>query len=347
MALYVDIEKDLSSFTLKSKFEQENGVLGFLGESGSGKSMTLKCIAGLENPSRGKIILNNRVLFDSEKKINLSAQERKVGFLFQNYALFPHMTVVENIELGLSNLQKEERNKIAKEYIKRLCLEGLENRYPWQLSGGQQQRVALARALAPSPDILLLDEPFSALDYHLRSNMERELINILNDYHGDVIFVTHDREEAYRVCKDIVVYDKGISLPKREVHDLFNNPQSLAEAKITGCKNISKIDILDKNTIHAKNWGIKIKLKKAIDSNTKYMGIRAHHISMEDNHNEECYYLTVKNIIENPFSYSVYVINEDDKTFNEIHIEVNKDIKPINIGDKILIKLHVDKLFLF
>ena len=197
MALYVDIEKDLSSFTLKSKFEQENGVLGFLGESGSGKSMTLKCIAGLENPSRGKIILNNRVLFDSEKKINLSAQERKVGFLFQNYALFPHMTVVENIELGLSNLQKEERNKITKEYIKRLCLEGLENRYPWQLSGGQQQRVALARALAPSPDILLLDEPFSALDYHLRGNMERELINILNDYHGDVIFVTHDREERY------------------------------------------------------------------------------------------------------------------------------------------------------
>ncbi len=125
---------------------------------------------------------------------------------------------------------------------------------------------------------------------------------------------------------------------KKEVHDLFNNPQSLAEAKITGCKNISKIDILDKNTIHAKNWGIKIKLKKDIGSNVKYMGIRAHHISIEDNSNEECYYLTVKNVIENPFSYSVYVINEEDKTFNEIHIEVNKDIKPINIGDKILIK---------
>ena len=347
MALYVDIEKDLSSFTLKSKFNNENGVLGFLGESGSGKSMTLKCIAGLENPSRGKIILNNRVFFDSEKKINLSAQERKVGFLFQNYALFPHMTVVQNIELGLGNLKKEERSKVTNEYIKKLCLEGLENRYPWQLSGGQQQRVALARALAPSPDVLLLDEPFSALDYHLRGNMERELINILNDYHGDVIFVTHDREEAYRVCKDIVVYDKGLSMPKRKVHDLFDNPISLAEAKITGCKNISKIDILDKNTIYAKDWGIEIKLRNEIEKKYEYMGIRSHHIFIERNNNKNSFCLTVKNIIENPFSYSVYVINEGDKFLNEIILEVNKNIKPINIGDKVTINIEEDKLFLF
>lgn len=347
MTLYVDIEKDLSSFTLKANFEHTNGVLGFLGESGSGKSMTLRCIAGLEKPTRGKIILNGRVLFDSEKKINLSTQERKVGFLFQNYALFPHMTISQNIELGLGNLTKEERNKVSKEYIKRLCLEGLENRYPWQLSGGQQQRVALARALSTSPDILLLDEPFSALDYHLRGNMEKELINILKDYHGDVIFVTHDREEAYRVCNDIVVYDKGSGIKKREVHDLFDNPCSFAEAKITGCKNISRIDILDNNTIYSKAWGIKFKLKKNIDINNKYIGIRENYISIVDNNNENCFNLTVKNVIKNPFSYRICVINEDYEYCEDIHIEVNKKIGPINIGDKVTIQFEEDKVFLF
>ncbi len=166
MSLYVDIEKDLSSFKLKVEIKQEKGTLGFLGESGSGKSMTLKCIAGLEKPTRGKIVLNDRVLFDSEKKINLSTQDRKVGFLFQNYALFPHMTVSQNIELGLLKLSKSEKKEIVARYLDILKLNGFEGRYPWQLSGGQQQRVALARALATSPDILLLDEPFSALDHH-------------------------------------------------------------------------------------------------------------------------------------------------------------------------------------
>lgn len=178
----MDIEKDLSSFKLKVEIKQEKGTLGFLGESGSGKSMTLKCIAGLEKPTRGKIVLNDRVLFDSEKKINLSTQDRKVGFLFQNYALFPHMTVSQNIELGLLKLSKSEKKEIVARYLDILKLNGFEGRYPWQLSGGQQQRVALARALATSPDILLLDEPFSALDHHLRSNMEKELMNMLKDY---------------------------------------------------------------------------------------------------------------------------------------------------------------------
>ena len=189
MSLYVDIEKDLSSFKLKVEIKQEKGTLGFLGESGSGKSMTLKCIAGLEKPTRGKIVLNDRVLFDSEKKINLSTQDRKVGFLFQNYALFPHMTVSQNIELGLLKLSKSEKKEIVARYLDILKLNGFEGRYPWQLSGGQQQRVALARALATSPDILLLDEPFSALDHHLRSNMEKELMNMLKDYKGDILFV--------------------------------------------------------------------------------------------------------------------------------------------------------------
>ncbi len=345
MSLYVDIEKNLSSFTLKAKFSQDRKILGFLGESGSGKSMTLKCIAGLEVPTRGKIILNNRVIFDSEKNINLSTQERKVGFLFQDYALFPHMSVIQNIELGLSHLPNLERKKISKEYIKRLHIEGLENRYPWQLSGGQKQRVALARALAPSPDILLLDEPFSALDYHLRSSMEKELISILKEYKGDVIFVTHDREESYRVCDDIVVYHKGVSMPKREVHDLFDVPMSYAEAKITGCKNICEIDILDDSSIYSKDWNIKFKVNKYVDKNIKYMGIRAHYISIVNKESDNTFNLKVNNIIENPFSYTVFVNN--DNCSKSIQLEVNKNIKPLNIGDYILIKFDEGKIFLF
>lgn len=347
MSLYVDIEKKLSSFTLKVKFEQQDGVLGFLGESGSGKSMTLRCIAGLEKPTKGKIILNGRVLFDSENKINLSTQDRKVGFLFQNYALFPHMSVTQNIELALDKLKKEEKSKISREYIDRLYLNGLENRYPWQLSGGQQQRVALARALSTSPEILLLDEPFSALDYHLRGNMEKELINILKDYSGDIVFVTHDISEAYRVCDDIVVYNKGLAMPKRNIDDLFTNPKSLAEAKITGCKNISKAEKLNQNTIYAKDWGHVYKVNDYIDDNIEYVGIREHHISIEKEEGDNTFYFKISSIVENPFSYTIYAINEEIHGYRPIEIDVSKDLGNFKIEDKILIKLQEKSIFTF
>ncbi|WP_082007820.1 ATP-binding cassette domain-containing protein [Terrisporobacter othiniensis] len=260
MSLIIDIEKDFGTFSLKVNIEQENGVLGLLGESGCGKSMTLKCIAGIVKPDKGKIILNGRVFFDSEKKINIPPQERKVGYLFQNYALFPHMTIKENIEIGLSSLSKDEKKKIVKEYLIKMKLEGFENRYPHQLSGGQKQRIAFARALACSPDILLLDEPFSALDYHLKSNMENELIEIIKDFEGHIVYVTHDISECYRVCDDIVVFNRGKGLNKRSKDGLFKHPMSMTEAIITGCKNISQIDIIDEKTVFSKNWGNKMKL---------------------------------------------------------------------------------------
>ena len=208
MSVEINIEKDLGTFKLKTSFNNSSGSLGFLGESGSGKSMCLKCIAGLETPDKGKIVINDKILFDSEKKINLPPQERKIGYLFQNYALFPNMTIEENLSIALKNLSKQEKKKLCNEYIEKFHLTGLNKRYPWQLSGGQQQRVALARALITSPEILLLDEPFSALDHHLRHNMEKELVNTLKDFNGDIIFVTHDIEECYRVCSNILVFNK-------------------------------------------------------------------------------------------------------------------------------------------
>ena len=143
MSLYVDIEKQFSSFKLKVNFESKNEVLGLLGESGSGKSITLKCISGLITPDKGQIILNDKVFFDSDKKINLSPQLRNTGYLFQNYALFPTMKIKDNIKIGIADMQKEKQNLLMKEYIKKFGLSGLEDRYPWQLSGGQMQRVAL------------------------------------------------------------------------------------------------------------------------------------------------------------------------------------------------------------
>lgn len=173
MALLVDIEKVLQGFTLKVKLDIGNETLGLLGQSGCGKSMTLKCIAGIETPTKGKIILNGRTLFDSEKGINIPIKKRKVGYLFQNYALFPNMTVLQNIQFGLKDLSQKEREKIAQDKINMFQLNGLENRYPSQLSGGQQQRVAIARALAVEPEILLLDEPFSALDNFLKVRLKK------------------------------------------------------------------------------------------------------------------------------------------------------------------------------
>ncbi|MGL5507709.1 MAG: sulfate/molybdate ABC transporter ATP-binding protein [Paraclostridium sp.] len=308
MSLYINIKKELKNFTLDVKLEQVNKVTGLLGESGCGKSMTLKCIAGLEKPDKGKIIINDKVLFDSEKNINLKPQERNIGFLFQNYALFPHMTVSENIKIGIKNLDKTNQDKICNEYIKRFHLENLEKSYPWQLSGGQQQRVALARALIKNPDILLLDEPFSALDYHLRYNLEIELKTILKDYEGQVMFVTHDIEEAYRVCNDIVVYDKGIVENKRNKKELFTNPNSLAQAKLTGFKNISKIECID-GKVYANDWDIYINLKEYKDIKTKsYLSLREHHIKLYKDgiyNEEDKIKMSIINIIENPFNYII------------------------------------------
>ncbi|WP_249175116.1 sulfate/molybdate ABC transporter ATP-binding protein, partial [Clostridium tyrobutyricum] len=210
MGLYVDIEKKFPEFNLKVKFESKDGVLGLLGASGSGKSMTLKCIAGLETPDRGKIVLNEKIFYDSGKNINIPIKKRKVGFLFQDYALFPNMTVNQNIGFALDNISKSEKGEIVREKINMMNLTGLSERFPSQLSGGQQQRVAIARALAINPEILLLDEPFSALDSHLRSKMEKEIVGILSTYSGSAVFVSHNRDEIYRICKNIAVIDNGV-----------------------------------------------------------------------------------------------------------------------------------------
>lgn len=209
MTLYVKIFKHLAEFDLNVEFEVDQKAMGLMGASGSGKSMTLKCIAGIETPDYGKIILNNKVLFDSEKKINLPIQKRNVGYLFQNYALFPNMSVKENIACGLKAHKVESIEEKIDSALKQFHIYELKNRYPNQLSGGQKQRVALARLVAYDPDVLLFDEPFSALDEDLKEGLMKELKPILS-MDKPVIFVSHNKEEVQYLCERKYKIKQGI-----------------------------------------------------------------------------------------------------------------------------------------
>jgi len=311
MELYVDIEKKLPGFTLDVNFKASSDVLGLLGASGAGKSMTLRCIAGLEKPDKGRIVLNGRVLFDSGQGINLPSRERKIGFLFQNYALFPNMTVAENIGFALENITREDRSTIIRQKIAMNKLEGLENRYPSQLSGGQQQRVALARALAVEPEALLLDEPFSALDDHLRLHIIKELLDTLSGFHGFTLFVTHNIEDAYRICRQLIVLADGKVEADGEKEALFLNPPTLAAAQITGCKNFSSVRYISPRELEAVDWGVRLRVSSEASKESRYVGIRANYIRLAATTDQEnvfrCWPVFTS---ESPFRMTIYLTLE-------------------------------------
>lgn len=209
--LQIDIYKKLKEFDLNISFTHEGRCIGIMGGSGCGKSMTLKCIAGIETPDKGRIILNDEVVFDSEKKINLKIQKRNVGYMFQNYALFDNMSVKNNIISGLKahKLCKDEIKDKTEEMLKIFRLEKLAERFPRQLSGGQKQRTALARMIAANPDVYLLDEPFSALDSNLKDELIEEMKEILSFYNKPAILVSHDITEINRLCNKKYIMEKG------------------------------------------------------------------------------------------------------------------------------------------
>ena len=280
MSLFVDIRKQLGSFRLDVRFSAEKGVTCLLGASGCGKSMTLKCIAGIETPDGGRIELDGRVLFDSASGICLPPQQRRVGYLFQNYALFPNMTVEQNILCGLCR-EKDRAAKArrAREMIALMQLQGLEKHRPQQLSGGQQQRVALARILVSDPQLLLLDEPFSALDGHLRDALKIELRDLLADFGREVLMVTHDRNEAYNMSSAIAVMDAGRILTLKPTKALFADPGSVQAAILTGCKNIVPARKTGENSVLVPDWGITLKTAQPVGDTLKAIGLRAHYFS--------------------------------------------------------------------
>ena len=286
MSLIVDIHRALGSFTLDVRFEAENGVTCLLGASGCGKSFTLKCIAGIEKPDSGHIELDGVVLFDSEKHINLPPQKRQVGYLFQNYALFPNMTVRQNILCGLHREKnREEKERKLKEMLKLMQLEGLENHRPSQLSGGQQQRVALARIMVNEPRMLMLDEPFSALDAHLRDSLKIELRDMLQRFGHEVLMVTHSREEAYNMSRRIAVMDQGRLLTIKDTKELFADPGSIPAAVLTGCKNIAPARKVGDHEVEVPNWGIRLQTAQAVHDGLTAIGIRAHYFNTQTKQN--------------------------------------------------------------
>ena len=345
MELIVNIEKRLRDFTLAADFTLTDTTLALLGASGSGKSMTLKCIAGLERPDRGQIVLNERILFDSEKRINLPPQARNIGYLFQNYALFPNMTVRENIIFALDDSQ-EEKERIFKENVARFSLEGLENAYPAGLSGGQQQRVAFARILARGADVLLLDEPLSALDTHLKWQIETALREILTMQDISAILVTHDRDEAFRIAREIATVDRGQLTPPMDKHELFRNPGTRAATTLTGCKNISAARRVDETHVTATDWGITLRVADAT-TNVRHIAVRAHYLVLATENDVDALPARIAEVIESTFTYIVMLRFADGAM--PIRWEIDKatwHAHEAGIGDTLHFNFPIEELML-
>ena len=300
MSLIVDIHKDLGGFVLNAAFEAETGVTTLLGPSGCGKSLTLKCIAGIEKPDRGHIELDGRVLYDSKRHVNLKPQQRQVGYLFQNYALFPNMTLRQNILCGMRAVKgREEKERRLGEMLAMMRLEGLEKHKPSQLSGGQQQRAALARILVSEPKLLMLDEPFSALDAHLRDALKVEMRDMLQSFGREVLMVTHSREEAYTMSDSIAVMDEGRLLTCKPTKSVFADPGSVPAAVLTGCKNIAPARKLGDYEVEVPSWGIRLTTGRPVGEGLAAVGVRAHYFNTQTRQNR--FPITYVEEMEEPF----------------------------------------------
>ena len=312
MGITVDIQKKLGSFQLDIQFGSESRRIGILGASGCGKSMTLKSIAGIETPSEGKICVDDKILYNSDQKVNIKPQKRNIGYLFQNYALFPTMTVAKNIEAGLKG-SKIEKQKRVQEMLEKFQLDGLANHFPGQLSGGQQQRAALTRIMAYEPDMILLDEPFSALDVFLKDRLQLEMEEMLKDYKGTVILVSHSRDEVYRFCEELVIMDSGKVVTFGKTKEIFENPEYKEAARLTGCKNFSDAQRLDAHTIEAKEWGITLQVEQEIPEDCTCLGYRAHYFKpVWGERQENCLKMQVESIAKMPFETFYYLKPEND-----------------------------------
>jgi len=326
MPIEVQISKRLPDFTLDVSFAADDTPLGILGASGAGKTMLLRCIAGLEHPDRGRIVLNDRTLLDTGRHIQIPARQRRVGLLFQHYALFPHRTVAENIAFGLRHLPPEESAARLAAVVERTHTNGLEQRYPRELSGGEQQRAALARALAIEPEVLLLDEPLSALDAHLRGQMEAQLQETFAAYRRPALVVTHNIEEAYRLGEKLLVLSRGRIAAFGAKEELFRHPPSLDVAQLTGCKNFSRARVVSNGVVEALDWGCQLRVAQAPAGIPAHIGIRAHHIEFVESSNasahENVYPCYLARSSETPFRITLYLgLHKPPAQASEPHIQ--------------------------
>ena len=275
MSLSMAIKKRYPGFTLDVELEAGEERVALLGASGCGKSLTLRCIAGVETPDEGHIVVNGVTFFDSRSGVNLSPQERKTALLFQNFQLFPHMTALQNVCAGMPGRARDDR---ALRFLEIFGVSALADRYPSQLSGGQQQRVALARMLAARPGILMFDEPFSALDSYLKSALEQNLLDVFSVVNRTVLYVSHDIDEACRLCDRICVMHDGHVEEGGTAEELMDRPRSLAGMRLTGCKNTSRARRASATEVEAIDWGMTFDVGREVPGDVAYVGVRARHI---------------------------------------------------------------------
>lgn len=346
MSLFAQVQKRVGNFFLNAKFETGGETLSVLGASGAGKSLLLKCLAGIEKPDNGKIILNGRVLFDSETRIDLAPQKRSVGYLFQSCALFPNMTVFQNAVCAARD------KDFAAHCLKNFGLAGKENLYPHMLSGGEKQRVALARLLASEPDALLFDEPFSALDSNRKSELERMILDLLEEKKRPSILVTHDRNEAFRLSKKISVMESGTLYEPMDKLDFFERPRTLSRAILGGCKNITRLEWNGGQSATALDWGMELSFSSVVPKNERkgFAGFRAHFFETGEKGGQNVFLCKIERVIEDAFSYVIYFRHDgflgDSKSLLcwEVQKEVWKKIEPSLEQKKLFVKIDARRL---
>ncbi|MBR3201817.1 MAG: ATP-binding cassette domain-containing protein [Mogibacterium sp.] len=311
--LYADIHKRIGEFDLNVLIDSDASRIGILGESGSGKSMTLKSIAGIEAVDSGHIEADGRVLYDSDKKIDLKPQKRNVGYMFQNYALFPTMSVLKNVMAGLG-WATEEKQSMAMDMLRRFRMDGFEDKLPGELSGGQQQRVALARIMVTEPSLILLDEPYSALDSYLKDRMQVEMMEMLEEYSGQVVMVSHSRDELYRFSEELFIVDEGCIISHGETMSVFRDPKNAVAARLTGCKNISAARRIDEHTVEAVDWSIKLMIERPVPDSLNFIGYRAHSFEpVWGEKQENCIKCDLIRVDDLPFEKNYYFRTPDDQ----------------------------------
>lgn len=258
--LEVTFQKRFSGFALDVAFTTDKELAVLFGPSGAGKSLTLQAIAGTVQPDAGRIVLDGQPLYDSTQRHNLPPQQRHVGYVPQHYALFPHLTVAENIAFGLGRVPRRVRTQRVTELLELFCMQGFERRLPRQLSGGQQQRVALARALAVQPRLLLLDEPFAALDGVLRETMRQELVQVHARWGITVLLVTHDLADVFALGQRVLVYDSGQIIQQGTRDEVFFRPNSRRVAEFVHTRNIvpAVVEHVDAETLWVRWQGYTI-----------------------------------------------------------------------------------------
>ena len=365
MSLSVDIRKSFGDYTLDVAFEAGDETLGFLGASGCGKSLTLRCIAGIETPDEGRIVVNDEVFFDSATGVNLTPQQRKTALLFQNYMLFPNLTVAENVAAGIGkDVAKAEREALVSQELERFGLRGFGQRYPAQLSGGQQQRVALARMLAARPGILMLDEPFSALDAHLKGVLEQNLVSLFDAYEGTILYVSHDIDESLRFCDRIAVVDAGRIMEVDTGDELVNHPQSMAGLKLSGCKNATEAVRVGPHEVELPQWGVRVHTVEKVPEGVKCLGVRAFYLERAEGPGENCYHVRVDRVSDSRFERTALLafldrpyasrpsVGFDDNEMSYLHqhlfwrISKHTDDPLPHEGEELWVRIPADKVYL-